>query len=573
MPEVNQPVVPPSPCVWLKNMKFSDGSVITLNKDDVVVIVGPNNSGKSACLRGIRDLICVNGAISKVVSSLELQREGTHEELISWLDTFTVKAKSDVNNPVFQAFETGFSFRDSMVYWNRENSCLEQMGRFFCYLLNADERLSGSKPTASIAVAREPSHHPIHYLYQNDKLEEKLSGQFRKAFGVDLIVHRCAGNIIPLLTGDRPKVGPNEDRVSYNYIRKLNGLEELQNQGDGMRSFASIVLFTMVGKESVLLVDEPEAFLHPPQARLLGKMLVSDKPAGRQLFISTHSGDVLRGILDANRPNVRVLRIRRTGAVNAVKELKSESIQELWKDPLLRYSNILDGLFHEQVVVCEGDGDARFFSAVMDAVAEQKGTDARRPDIMFTHCGGKARLPMVVRALRAVEVPIKAVADIDVLNNNHPLQAIIEAAEGNWDDLKQDWSIVKKQVDSKKAELSTDEVKRQIEELMSTVTEKMLPGFVRPKIESILKQSSPWAIVKDAGKAYIPQGNATQAFIRLLEALRLLGVFVVEVGQIEGFVRSVGNHGPAWVNATLQKDLANDPELAEARAFVASLLG
>ena len=108
---------------------------------------------------------------------------------------------------------------------------------------------------------------------------------------------------------------------------------------------------------------------------------------------------------------------------------------------------------------------------------------------------------------------------------------------------------------------------------MSTVTEKMLPGFVRPKIESILKQSSPWAIVKDAGKAYIPQGNATQAFIRLLEALRLLGVFVVEVGQIEGFVRSVGNHGPAWVNATLQKDLANDPELAEARAFVASLLG
>lgn len=572
MSEIVNQISTTTPCVWIKKLKFSDGTEIELNKDDVVVIVGPNNSGKSACLRGIRDLICVRGSQSKVISGIETQKEGTHDDLLSWLDTFTIKVKQDANNPVYQAYQIGFSLKDSKLYWERKDICIDQMGRLFCYLLNADERLSGSKPADNIAIAKEPSRHPIHYLYQNDKLEANLSNQFRKAFGLDLIVHRSAGSVIPLLTGERPVPGEGQDRVSYEYIQKLEGLDQLQNQGDGMRSFASIVLFTMVGKESILLVDEPEAFLHPPQARLIGKMLVSEKPAGRQLFIATHSGDVLRGVLDANSPRVRVLRIRRTESVNTVKELNSNSIQELWRDPLLRYSNILDGLFHERVVVAEGDSDARFYSAVLDAIWEKKSSDRRRPDIMFTHCGGKDRMPMVIRALRAVEVPIRAVADIDLINNKHPLQAFVEASGGNWDEFKQDWNIVKSQVDSKKAELSTSEVKRQINELLDVVNEKTLPTDVRPKIESILKQSSPWAIVKEAGKAYIPPGDATQAFSRLVAALQCLGIWLVEVGQLECFCRSVGNHGPLWVNAVLQKDLANDHELSDARSFVENLI-
>jgi hypothetical protein len=46
--------------------------------------------------------------------------------------------------------------------------------------------------------------------------------------------------------------------------------------------------------------------------------------------------------------------------------------------------------------------------------------------------------------------------------------------------------------------------------------------------------------------------------------LRAAGLHVVEVGELEGFVRTVGGHGPRWVNEVLKRDLASDPEL-EAR--------
>jgi hypothetical protein len=54
--------------------------------------------------------------------------------------------------------------------------------------------------------------------------------------------------------------------------------------------------------------------------------------------------------------------------------------------------------------------------------------------------------------------------------------------------------------------------------------------------------------------------------------LRSFGVHVVEVGEVEGFARSVGNHGPRWVNEALKKDLKTDPELDPARRFVERLL-
>jgi hypothetical protein len=47
---------------------------------------------------------------------------------------------------------------------------------------------------------------------------------------------------------------------------------------------------------------------------------------------------------------------------------------------------------------------------------------------------------------------------------------------------------------------------------------------------------------------------------------------LVQVGELEGFVRSVGNHGPKWVSAVLEKDLKSDPELEIARRFVRELI-
>jgi hypothetical protein len=344
----------------------------SFGKSDIVVIVGPNNAGKSAALRAVRDKLSQN-SLSPVISDVQLAKEGTADEVVDWLESFTRKHDLQAPDPVFQAFGVGVHGSQARSFWQQGNAFLQSLSRFFCHLLTADERLQAANPAQSIAIVREPPNHPVHYLLRDDRLEEKLSAQFNRAFGVDLVVNRVAGSQVPLHVGARPTPSPGQDRLSYDYVQAVEQLPQLHLQGDGMRSFAGVLLYTSVGRESILLIDEPEAFLHPPQARLLGRMLVADKPELRQLFVATHSGDVLRGVLDAGSASVRVIRIRRVGDVNRVRQLEKDKIAELWGDPLLRYSNILDGLFHEKVIVCEADSDARFYSAVADTIIEAAG--------------------------------------------------------------------------------------------------------------------------------------------------------------------------------------------------------
>lgn len=565
--------IPSSPRVAIISLTFSDDTKVSISPDDVVLVVGPNNAGKSAALRAIRDNL-QGEAFSPVLQALEIQRTGSAETLRRWLVGWTVRQSgSPMGDPVFQAL--GQSVQQSIAchYWEREGHVLGALSRWFCHFLSADERLQICNPPGNIALLHADPTHPIHFLQRDDELELRLSAKFRKAFGIDLIVHRNAGNQVPLHVGARPIPGPGKDRVSKEFVEELEKLPTLHYQGDGMRSFAGVLLSTSVGKESIMLIDEPEAFLHPPQARLLGTTLVQDRHKDRQLFIATHSTDILRGVLDAESPAVKVLRVQRSGDKNTVRMLDNHRIKELWGDPLLRYSNILDGLFHERVVVCEADSDCRFFAAVLDAVIASKSDDSKRPDLMFTHCGGKSRLPVVVRALREVDVPVNAVADFDVLSEEEPLKSIIGALGIDWASLQKDWQIVKSAVDSKKPDLSTEEVKNEILKVLTDTSTQFFPSKAKTHIQAILRRSSAWAHAKSVGKSFVPPGDPSRACERLLSNLRTDGLFVVEVGELEGFVRTENGHGPKWVNAVLARDLASDPEIEAARRFVQDLAG
>ncbi|MCA9464135.1 MAG: ATP-binding protein [Nitrospira sp.] len=565
---------PSSPRVAITSLSFSDGTTVPISSNDVVLVVGPNNAGKSAGLRAIRDKLQNAAHKSPVLQNLEIQRSGSLDVFKSWLPSWTVQQiGSTPDNPVFQAL--GHAIHQSQAHseWQRTDHILGQLSRWFCHLLTADERLQICNPPGNIALARDNPSHPIHFLLRDDKLESRLSAEFRKAFGVDLVVHRNAGSQVPLHIGERPVPEAGEDRVSISYIERLEKLPTLHTQGDGMRSFAGVLLATSVGRESIILIDEPEAFLHPPQARLLGTTLVQGRNKERQLFIATHSTDILRGVLDTESPDVRVIRIRRNGDTNTVRLLSNDRIKELWGDPLLRYSNILDGLFHESVVVCEADADCRFYAAVLDAALASKSDDVKRPDLMFTHCGGKSRLSVVIRALREVDVPVRAVADFDVLSEEEPLKSIAESLGIDWAETQTDWRIVKTAVDSKKPDLNTDDVKNEICALLSSITTSNFPLNAKTGIQTILKRSSPWAHAKLGGKAFVPSGDPSKACERLLGKLRAGGLFVVEVGELEGYARTEGGHGPKWVNAVLTRDLATDPELEAARKFVRDLAG
>lgn len=566
------PTAPAQLSISIAELEFSDGSRLPFSPRDTVLIVGPNNAGKSATLRAIRDKLNRSAFESPVLNSLQIQRSGSVDEFVAWVEAWSTKVPGNPSDPVFSFSGHSVHRSQAISAWQRSDNSLGPVTRWLCQFLSADERLGICNPPGHVSLTREGPVHPIHHLQRDDGLERSLSRAFRNAFSVDLVVHRNAGSEVPLHVGQRPEPSEGEDRVSLGYIERLEALPQLHTQGDGMRSFAGVLLATSVGREAIMLIDEPEAFLHPPQAKLLGSFLVAGRSGSRQTFIATHSTDILRGVLDASSRDVKVIRICRRGEINVVRLLENERIEELWGDPLLRYSSILDGLFHEAAVVCEGDADCRFYAAVLDSLHSASAGGLRRPDVFFTHCGGKARLPLVVRALRAVDVPVRAVADFDILADEQPLRALVEALGGDWVAVEGDWRTVRSAVDSKRPEMNTVDVRRELDRVLEGVSTAILPERARTELYSVLKRSTAWSSAKLVGKAFVPSGEPMRACERLLSALKADGLHVVDVGELEGFCRTVDSHGPKWVNAVLSRNLATDPELASAREFARGLV-
>ena len=407
------------PQVFLKSITFNDETKIMLNHNSIIVFTGANNSGKSQILRDIENTLkSTSTPIAIIAKSAEYEYFGEIDEAQFLSERFCLDKEGR-----YKLLGTGNSFPLNVLqsHWKgqRLNNGL--------YALFVKRLCTELRLTASNALKRydEPEKHPMYKLNKSESLAEKLSGYFRQAFGVDLIVNRNEMQSIPLHVGQAPdKKSFTIDRQDE-YYDLVADLPKLEEQGDGMRSFASILLDTFTSEHCITLIDEPEAFLHPPQARILGKMLAKNNPNDRQLFISTHSEDFLQGLLDADSENVTVIRINRENNINKMSVLPNEEIKKLWKNPILRYTNILSGLFHEKVVVCESDYDCLFYQAVINAIYEHKNEIA--PDILFTHCGGKSRIKDVTKALKAVNVPVVAICDFDLLNASQNFRPIVES--------------------------------------------------------------------------------------------------------------------------------------------------
>jgi len=97
--------------------------------------------------------------------------------------------------------------------------------------------------------------------------------------------------------------------------------------------------------------------------------------------------------------------------------------------------------------------------------------------------------------------------------------------------------------------------------------DRIIPEEKIKEIQVALKRSSPWSQAKASGRAYLPAGEAIVAFERIQKAFQEKNIYILDLGEIEAFDKSIGGHGPKWVNHVLEKDLINAGELEEARKF------
>ena len=176
-----------------------------------------------------------------------------------------------------------------------------------------------------------------------------------------------------------------------------------------MKAFVSVIGRVQTEARPIQLIDEPEAFLHPPQARIVAEIIASEGKG--QIFLATHSVEVLQGVLHHHSSRVSVVRMTRTRCGNSVNFLEKGSVEVLWKDPILRFSGVLDGLFHEGVIVTEADADCRFYEAIMNSAVSRED----QSDIHYTYSGGKDRVPILVAALAGLGALAVVLPEVDAL--------------------------------------------------------------------------------------------------------------------------------------------------------------
>ncbi len=424
----------------------------------------------------------------------------------------------------------------------------------------AKGRLAICEVQNSIAPGDQKSK-PQHVLYDDSGQMAKVSELFRRAFGKDIMFDFRGGSKLPIHVGELPRWDGEFDRVGDKYVEAVRAWPRLDEQGDGMKSYAGMLFETIAAARDIVLVDEPEAFLHPPQMRQLGKTLAEEVPG--QLVVATHSSDVLRGFLEGTKGNLRILRMQREGNRNMVCEAQPDVLKKLWEDPQLRYSNALEGVFHEQTIVCEDDSDCRLVNAIADHLEVERSEPWA--DTAFVPTGGKHRIPIVGGALRQVGVPVKAIFDIDFLAEESLVERTVRAFGGNWKELRQAWARVDAAVRSGVTAMNIEEIKEGIVELLEASEESVLP---RKDVIDLMKQDKPWRVVKRFGVDGIPRGDAQADYRSIRDELEAIGIYLVPVGEIENFCRELGLHGLRFVAKLLAEKALGDPDLAELRSFV-----
>ena len=71
------------PSVTISNLSFSDGTSVSLDPCDIIVLVGPNNSGKSVALKEIQNLFAKKEAKTSVIFDITISQNGSIEDVIS----------------------------------------------------------------------------------------------------------------------------------------------------------------------------------------------------------------------------------------------------------------------------------------------------------------------------------------------------------------------------------------------------------------------------------------------------------------------------------------------------------
>lgn len=251
-------------------------------------------------------------------------------------------------------------------------------------------------------------------ILTDDKRREQIRNLIAQYTNMYLALDTSEGDKIQVKFGKTPP--PDERSIRNETLEYMRNALSITQIGDGVRAFSGILLNTAFNKMEVIAIDEPEAFLHPSLAFNLGKELaISATQQKKYIFAATHSAHFLMGAISSGA-TVNIIRLTYKNGTGTARLLPNAELRNLMNDPLLRSVGVLEGLFHESVIVGEADADRAFYQEINERLLAK--SDPRgAPHTQFLNAQNKQTIPRIIGTLRRLGIPAAAVVDIDVLKD------------------------------------------------------------------------------------------------------------------------------------------------------------
>lgn len=290
-------------------------------------------------------------------------------------------------------------------YSESVNNFMREYGKCFFSYLGTEEKLMLCKRQMNYGMQS----YQTNFLSDNKKETltlRELSKLVKNMFNKDIILDTFTlGQEIAFRVGEDFDEFRRQRRDNNDKDRELFNYPLLDEEGDGLKNFVTTFLTLKSTDKNIILLDEPESFLHPPLARRLGETIAKSASDDKQIFIATHSEDIINGII-AKTSDVNIIRITRAGDINNIEKIESDEVKKVTKNPVLVASNILKGLFSEKVYITESFADTLIYQQIVTKVDEFS-------SMYFVNTQGKDKIADAIKFYDSLKVNNIAIYDFD----------------------------------------------------------------------------------------------------------------------------------------------------------------
>jgi ABC-type cobalamin/Fe3+-siderophores transport system ATPase subunit len=352
---------------------------LEINSSTVVILVGPNNSGKSLALREIENWCFGQDTVRKVIKDIAIDFPTDPSVAEKLLRVFETKPPPNqgvdpltfwAGKPEFrqdsQTRYTSLRLDDLRNSVNSQNipRLRQLLSSFYTVRLDGRTRFSLVDPRPTGDLQSHPQNH-LWALFVNDSEREQVRKLTNEAFNLHFVIDPTAMQTFRVrMSVNEPSSKSEEqalDEKARNFHSKAQLIDEL---GDGVKTYTGLIAAILCLPHSIILVDEPEAFLHPPLARRLGynlSKIAQERKAS--LIVATHSSEFLVGCMNAVN-DVSVVRLTYERSVATARTLAATELSTIMCDPLMRSTNVLRALFSRAAVITESDADRAFYEEI-----------------------------------------------------------------------------------------------------------------------------------------------------------------------------------------------------------------